>query len=92
MILLAIGAAGEVARLLHSDQPLSIRTMLGRMLIGGIVSLSVLAVRVHKPDAEDLTLVGLGAVVAVLGYSALEPVLRRVLRLYFRQGKDDETK
>ncbi len=85
VILAVMGLTGELARLLLSDTPLTARQMTGRAMIGVLVSEAVLSLKVRHPDIENLTLVGLGAVVAVLGYSFLEPLLKQAVRSLFRR-------
>lgn len=90
-LLIAIGVAGELYRLLSSDEPLTLRLLVGRCLLGALASLAVLAARIHKPDIEDIVIVGLASLVAVLGYSFLEVPLkagvRRVFGRIFGEGK-----
>lgn len=93
-LLVAIGVAGELYRLLNSDERLTPRVLLSRCLLGALASLAVLAARVHKPDVEDITLVGLASLVAVLGYSFLEePIkagVRGLFKRFFDGSKHDE--
>lgn len=84
-LLVAIGVAGELYRLLNSDEKLTLRLLASRCLLGALASLSVLAARVHKPDVEDVTLVGLASLVAVLGYSFLEEPIKAGVRSLFKR-------
>ncbi|HBM2908087.1 TPA: hypothetical protein LVL19_003594 [Klebsiella michiganensis] len=86
-ILAVMGLTGEIARLLLSNAPLTARQMIGRAMIGVLVSEAVLSLKVHRPDIENLTLVGVGAVVAVLGYSFLEPLLKQAVRSLFKRNE-----
>ena len=94
-LLIAIGVAGELYRLLTSDEELTPRLLIGRLLLGALASLSVLAARVHKPDFEDVTLIGIASLVAVLGYSFIEKPLkaavRRLFNTFFGGGKGNDT-
>lgn len=95
VLLVTIGAAGELYRLLTSDEALTPRLLISRLLLGALASLSVLTARVHKPDMEDVTLIGCASVVAVLGYSFMEKplktVVRRVFQALFSGGKHDDS-
>lgn len=84
-LLVAIGVAGELYRLLNSDEKLTPRVLVSRCLLGALASLAVLATRAHKPDVEDITLVGLASLVAVLGYSFLEEPIRDGVRALFKR-------
>lgn len=93
-ILITIGVAGELYRLLTSDEELTPRLLIGRLLLGALASLSVLAARAHKPEMEDVTLIGIASGVAVLGYSFVEKPLktgvRHLFRSFFGGGKSDD--
>ena len=94
LLLIVIGIAGELYRLLTSDERLTLRLLIGRLLLGGLASLAVLVARVHNPDLEDITLIGLASIVAVLGYSFLEKPLKEGLRTIFnsfvKRSKGDD--
>lgn len=91
LLLFFIGAALELARLLNSDDEITSRLAVGRMLAGAITAMLALLIKVKSPDIEDLAVVGLGAAVAAVGYTAVQPTLKRVLRalLNARQGEND---
>ncbi|WP_316506928.1 phage holin family protein [Klebsiella grimontii] len=91
LLLFFIGAALELARLLNSDDEITLRLAVGRMLAGAITAMLALLIKVKSPDIEDLAVVGLGAAVAAVGYTAVQPTLKRVLRalLNARQGEND---
>ncbi|WP_312156330.1 hypothetical protein [Lelliottia nimipressuralis] len=84
-LIIAIGVAGELYRLLNSDERLTARTLIARCLLGVLASLAVLAARAYKPDLEDATLVGLAALIAVLGYSFLEGPIKAAVRGIFKR-------
>ncbi|HDT4622783.1 TPA: holin [Klebsiella oxytoca] len=91
LLLFFIGAALELARLLNSDDGITLRLAVGRMLAGAITAMLALLIKVKSPEIEDLAVVGLGAAVAAVGYTAVQPTLKRVLRalLNARQGEND---
>lgn len=84
-LIIAIGVAGELYRLLSSDEKLTFRTLAARCLLGVLASLAVLAARAYRPDLEDATLVGIAAVIAVLGYSFLEEPIKAAVRGLFKR-------
>ena len=91
LLLFFIGAALELASLLNSDDEITLRLAVGRMRAGAITAMLALLIKVKSPEIEDLAVVGLGAAVAAVGYTAVQPTLKRVLRalLNTRQGEND---
>lgn len=94
-LLAVIGIAGEVYRLLKSEERLTARVVVQRCLIGVLSSLAVLAAKVRHPDLDDAAIVGIAAAVAVLGYSFLEePIkaaVRGVFKRFFGEVKRDDS-
>lgn len=85
VVLVALGVAGELYRLLNSDEQITPRVLASRCLLGALASLAVLVARVHKPDLDDITIVGLASLVAVLGYSFLEEPIKNGVRAVFKR-------
>ncbi|MBF9817779.1 holin [Enterobacter roggenkampii] len=84
LLLFGIGAAIELARLLNSDEQITTRLIMSRMLIGAVTGVLALLAKLNNPDIEDLAVVGLGAAVAAVGYTALQPGLKRLLKTIAR--------
>lgn len=94
-LLVAIAVCGELYRLLSSDEKITPRTLLARCLLALLASLSVLSAKAYKPDIDDMAIVGLASVVAIMGYSFFEEPLKAGLRRLFKsfigRGKRDDS-
>lgn len=84
-LIVVIGIAGEMYRLLRSDEKVTPRVLLQRCILGALSSLAVMAAKVHNPDLDDAAIVGLASVVAVLGYSFLEEPIKAAVRGMFKR-------
>lgn len=84
VLLLMVGAAVELARLLTSEDEITMRLIVGRMLTGAVTAVFALLVKVRNPDVEDLAVVGLGAAVAAVGYTSLQPLISGAIKAFFR--------
>jgi len=72
LYLLGVGAALAVGKLLASDEVLSLRLVVGRALVGAIMSLPAGLILLTVPDIHPLALVALGAGIGIAGEQALE--------------------
>ncbi|EKY3167825.1 holin [Franconibacter pulveris 601] len=75
--LLVIGALIAVAKVLTSNDPITLRLFAGRVILGSLVSVVAGAVLLQLPDASPLAIQGLGAGLGIAGYQAVEVWLRR---------------
>ncbi|KDE35121.1 Holin [Kosakonia radicincitans] len=75
--LLVIGALIAIAKVLTSDDPITLRLFAGRVILGSLVSVAAGAVLLQLPDASPLAIQGLGAGLGIAGYQAVEMWLRR---------------
>lgn len=75
--LLVIGALIAIAKVLTSDDPITLRLFVGRVILGSLVSVAAGAVLLQLPDASPLAIQGLGAGLGIAGYQAVEMWLRR---------------
>ncbi len=72
LYLLGVGAALAVGKLLASHEVLSVRLVIGRALVGAIMSLPAGLVLLTVPDINPLALVAVGAGIGIIGEQALE--------------------
>ncbi|HBZ2602588.1 TPA: hypothetical protein MG505_13795 [Klebsiella pneumoniae] len=90
LLLFGVGAAVELARVLNSDEQITMRLIVSRMLAGAVTAVLALLAKFKHPDIEDLAVVGLGAAVAVVGYTALQPALKKLLKALSRVNLSDD--
>ncbi|WPG22239.1 holin [Kosakonia cowanii] len=84
--LLAIGALIAIAKVLASNDPITPRLFVSRVILGSLVSVVAGAILIQIPDASPLAIQGLGAGLGIAGYQAVEMYLRR------RAGSGQEEK
>ncbi|EMK2610473.1 phage holin family protein [Citrobacter freundii] len=75
--LLIMGALIAVAKVLASDDPITPRLFISRVILGSFVSVIAGAVLIQIPEASPLAIQGLGAALGIAGYQAVEMWLRR---------------
>lgn len=75
--LLVIGALIAIAKMLASNDPITPRLFISRVILGSLVSVVAGAVLLQLPDASPLAIQGLGAGLGIAGYQAVEMYLRR---------------
>lgn len=84
--LLAIGALIAIAKVLASNDRITPRLFVSRVILGSLVSVVAGAILIQIPDASPLAIQGLGAGLGIAGYQAVEMYLRR------RAGSEQEEK
>ena len=75
--LLAIGALIAIAKVLASNDPITPRLFISRVILGSFVAVIAGAVLIQIPDASPLAVQGLGAALGIAGYQVVELWLRR---------------
>ena len=75
--LLIIGALIAIAKVLASNDPITPRLFVSRVILGSLVSVVAGAALIQIPDASPLAIQGLGAGLGIAGYQAVEMVIRR---------------
>ncbi len=70
-----IGAVIGLGKLLQSGEKITIRLALGRAIVTSGLGVSAFAVLVWIPDVPKIALVGVAALLASLGESALERII-----------------
>lgn len=76
----AIGVMIAVGQILQNNDPITWRVAVGRCITSGGLALVAGSGLALIPDLPFIALVGLAAMLASLGNSGLEMLLRRVLR------------
>jgi hypothetical protein len=83
--LLIMGALIAVAKVLASNDTITPRLFVSRVILGSFVAVMAGAVLIQIPDASPLAIQGVGAGLGIAGYQAVELWLRRRAA-----GKDKE--
>ena len=83
-VLAGIGACIGLGKLLASDEPLTRRMVVGRMLASGGVGAAAGATTLLFPSADPIVLLGIAAALASAGSRVLELILKK------RLGGSDE--
>ena len=78
--LVFIGAMIGIGKLLVSDEQLTVRLALGRMILGVGVSLIPGALLLHFSKIEPLALIGLASAFGILGSTFIEQYLKRLTK------------
>lgn len=75
--LAAIGAAMALGKLLLGGEPITLRLLLGRVLVGAGLSMAATVALAMIPNLSLLTLVGIGSALGIAGQSLLEKLVQR---------------
>lgn len=78
-MLIAIGAAIGFGKLLVGGERLTLRLILGRIIIGAGLATSAGAALLMFNDMSPTALVGVASLIGIGGQSVLEEALRRIL-------------
>lgn len=69
---LAVGLLAAVGKLLAGNEALTLRKVIGRAITGAITAVSCFSVFLHNESVGELTIIGLAALVGILGSSTIE--------------------
>ena len=75
--LLIIGALIGVSRLLVSSEPLSVRLIIGRTILGSVTSAIAGIVLIQFPDLSPVALVAIACALGILGSTFIEEYLKK---------------
>ncbi|BEM82136.1 MAG: holin [Serratia marcescens] len=75
--LLLLGAVIGLGKVLVDDARLTLRLVLGRMVLGSAVSLIAGVILIRFPDIDELALVAVSAALGILGHTVIESMLKR---------------
>lgn len=84
MQLLVLGGIIALGKVLASNEKITPRLIVGRVILGSAISVAAGAALVQFPDMSPLAVNGVGAGLGILGYQFCEMWLRR------RLGGDDK--
>ncbi|EMF5054314.1 TPA: holin [Serratia marcescens] len=75
--LLLLGAVIGLGKVLVDDARLTLRLVLGRMVLGSAVSLIAGLILIRFPDIDELALVAAASALGILGHTVIESMLKR---------------
>ncbi len=79
LVLAAVGAMIAVGKLLAGGDKVTLRLMVGRIIIGAGLSVAAAATLAMQPNLSEAALIGIGAAIGILGQAFLESILQRWL-------------
>lgn len=75
-MLVVIGASIGFAKLMVSDEKLTLRLMIGRTILGGATSTIAGAIILQVPDINPLALIAIASALGILGSTFIENWLK----------------
>lgn len=81
MTLAGIGAAITIGKLLSEGEPMNIKRVAGRVIVGSGLSVAASAVIALYPDLPVEAVCGMGTALAIFGTHFLEDLVRKKLGL-----------
>lgn len=76
LMLIVIGGLIGMSKLLVSKEPLSVRLLIGRTILGSATSLIAGVVILQIPNVTPLALIGLASALGILGSTFIEEYLK----------------
>lgn len=77
LMLIVIGGLIGMSKLLVSKEPLSVRLLIGRTILGSATSLIAGVVLLQIPNVSPLALIGLASALGILGSTFIEEYLKK---------------
>ncbi|MCA6972125.1 phage holin family protein [Pectobacterium carotovorum] len=77
--LFLIGALIVVGKVLAGGEPVTLRLFIGRVLLGGFVSMVAGVALVQFPNLSPVAINGIGAALGIAGYQAIELMIKSQL-------------
>jgi hypothetical protein len=78
--LILLGGFIGLAQLLISSEVITWRVLLGRMILGSASALVALTIEIRVPNAPEALVIGIAAVLSIVGYTVIESTAKAVLR------------
>ena len=75
--LVLMGALIALGKMLNSEEPITLRLVLGRVIVGSALSLAAGVALYFVPDIHPLALAGIGSALGILGLNGVEAWLRK---------------
>ncbi|EPE2951276.1 phage holin family protein [Escherichia coli] len=76
LTLAGIGALIALGKVLNTAEPITLRLIIGRVILGAAVSMVAGVALIQFPDLHPVAINGLGAAFGIAGYQAVELWLR----------------
>lgn len=84
------GALIVVGKVLAGGEPITPRLFIGRMLLGGFVSMVAGVVLVQFPEINPVAIYGIAAMLGIAGYQVVEIFIQRRLSKENKTDKGDK--
>ena len=81
-----MGALISIAKLLVSDERITVRVVVGRAILGSATSLLAGVVLIQVPNLSPLALLGVGSALGIVGQQYIEKILRAKLKKVVERG------
>ncbi|MCL6404782.1 holin [Dickeya dadantii] len=78
--LFIIGTLIAAGKVLASSEPIRLRLFIGRVMLGGFVSMMAGIALVQFPDLSPVAINGIGAALGIAGYQTIELLIQRRVR------------
>jgi hypothetical protein len=85
LTIVVVGITIAIGKLLNGGEHITVRLLLGRVILGGGLSASAGALLAICPSMHPVALVGIASAFGILGQSFLEMLVQR----YFLRDKDE---
>ncbi|ACS85897.1 phage holin family protein [Musicola paradisiaca] len=90
--LFIIGMLIAVGKVLAGSEPITLRLFVGRVLLGGFVSMMAGIALVQFPDLSPVAINGIGAALGIAGYQTIELIIQRRIRQLNEKNANQEDK
>lgn len=77
LMIVVIGGLIGMSKLLVTKEPLSVRLVIGRTILGSATSLIAGVILLQMPDISPLALVGVASALGILGSTFIEEYLKK---------------
>ncbi|TYL43499.1 phage holin family protein [Dickeya sp. ws52] len=88
--LFIIGTLIAAGKVLASSEPITLRLFVGRVMLGGFVSMMAGIALVQFPDLSPVAINGIGAALGIAGYQTIELLIQRRVRQLDKQAKSEK--
>lgn len=88
LTLAGIGALIGLGKVLNNAEPMTVKLVIGRVILGSAASMVAGVALIQFPDLHPVAINGLGAAFGIVGYQGVELWLRNRAQLN-RSKKDD---
>ncbi|MFJ5422269.1 holin [Pectobacterium parvum] len=78
--LLLVGAAIGLGKLLVSEERITFRLLVGRIILGSAASMVAGVALIQFPELPELAVLGLASALGIAGSTAIEAIIERKLR------------